>query len=102
MQAATAKRGLLFPWDSTPSDLNTKGWDKAGCPKAAYVITWELWKFGTQDPALEFIPLVRTRDGVGGIDAGLASVGAKKLAFLNGEQGCIPAFKPVCSPAGRC
>ena len=35
VQASAADRGLLFPWNSTPSDLHTRGWDSADCPKAA-------------------------------------------------------------------
>ena len=83
--SSVAKRGLLFPWDSVAADLQSKGWDKAGCPKAAFVMDWELWKFGTQDPKLEFIPCVRTKDGMGNVQSYMASNNATKLAFLNGE-----------------
>ena len=82
--ASAANRGLAFPWDSVPSDLNTKGWDKAGCPQASFAFDWELWKFSTQDPNLEFVACARTQSDVPNIPTYMATNGAKKLVFLVG------------------
>ena len=97
--SSVAKRALLFPWDSVAADLQSKGWDKAGCPKAAYVMDWELWNFSTQDPKLEFIPCVRTKDGMANVQSYMASNNATKLAFLNGKISIVVSCSEVLANA---
>ena len=52
MGSTVAKRGLSFPWNSDPKDLLSSGFNKSGCPKAAYAFTWELWRVINQDPGI--------------------------------------------------
>lgn len=77
----SAKRGILFPWDTIPGDLAQ--FNQQNCPKARYYANWESWPHREAPRNLEFMAMARTPADIDKLYQFMGNNNAKTLLLFN-------------------